>query len=158
MVHLSKLTMTTALTLIASIFPTLSGAWEIGLYSTQVHTPYFIRLSTRTSFFPTRDFSNLPQDSCGGDWAPDTSRSGDSAVTSDCIGFGFNEIQAMRVLDWADHCKIVAYDQIGCDNALWDFTKERYPPSESDPNWTCINGLRNVEDLVNWRAFRYECE
>lgn len=51
MIQTSKRIMTTAVTLIASLFPTLSGAWEVGLYSTQVRFPYVITCYSLTTTF-----------------------------------------------------------------------------------------------------------
>ncbi|KAF2280123.1 uncharacterized protein EI97DRAFT_429880 [Westerdykella ornata] len=130
MVTLSKPTFVT-MALIASLLAPQVHGWSVGLWSTA--------------------------NSCGQSGAADTTRGGDSAVSSSCQGFGFNEIQAIEVTDWADNCKIVAYDSWSCDNVLEEFTKDKYPPSQADPNWTCINNLRNHENLVNWQAFKYEC-
>jgi hypothetical protein len=92
------------------------------------------------------------QNSCGGDWAADTSRGGDAGKTSSCQGFGIIELKAMEVENWDDGCKIIAYDSWSCENELMTWDKEKY--GSADGVWSCINNI----DLPTWEAFKYVCE
>ncbi|KAF2201913.1 hypothetical protein GQ43DRAFT_471349 [Delitschia confertaspora ATCC 74209] len=122
-------TPTTTIALLALLL-TPAHSWVVGLYSTQ--------------------------NSCGGDWAPDTSRGGVAHETSSCQGFGFTEIKAMNISDWDDGCKVVAYDSWQCENALDEWIKEE--EKVVDGNWSCINNLMVGGNLANFEAFRYICE
>lgn len=126
----SKSTLT-VIGLAATLFASQANSWTVGLYATQ--------------------------NSCGGDWAPDTSRSGAAKQTSSCIGHGLVDVQAMNISNWDDGCRISCYDDWMCDHdPIVEFRKEN--EELVDNNWSCINGLEKVANFGNFEAIKYICD
>lgn len=121
------LTTATIITLLAS----QTSGWLVGIYSTQ--------------------------NSCGGDWAPDTERGGPAKTSSNCNGHGIIEVKAINISDWDTGCKVAAYDSWSCtDPPLREFIKE--DEDVVNDNWSCINQLAEDPKMANFQALKYICE
>ena len=115
---------------LASLLPALAHGWALGIYSQQV--------------------------TCGGNYAPDSERSGTAATTSKCESFGFPGINALRITDWDDGCRFDIYTEDGCDTfgnkAAYSY--EKLSNYQTQGPYTCIVDKDRIPDSF---AFKYVC-